>query len=264
MVQEFESRESIELNSIQLTVLPGIPLIQPGDDLVEIIANSTMAASISPQSNDIFVISSKIVSKSEDAFVDLRNIAISHRAKLLADQTGKEPALVELILRQSRSISRKALNVLVVEHNLGWISANAGIDRSNVDETDHNVLVLPVDPDASAASIRQGLVNKFNVECAIVISDSHGRPFRNGTVGVAIGCAGIPPLLDIRGRSDLFGRELKASIIGYADQIASAATLLSGEGDEGFPVVHIRGLSFKPSCEGAVKLIRDAAIDLYR
>lgn len=263
-MQVFVSRESIKLNSLQLTTLPEIPLIQPGDDLVEIIANSTISASISPQGNDIFVISSKIVSKSEDTFVDLRNIAISQRAKLLADQTGKEPSLVELILRQSRSISRKALNVLVVEHNLGWISANAGIDRSNVDETDHNVLMLPVDPDASAANIRQGLVNKFNVECAVVISDSHGRPFRNGTVGVAIGCAGIPPLLDIRGRSDLFGRELKASIIGYADQVASAATLLSGEGDEGFPVVHIRGLNFNPSCNGAVKLIRDAATDLYR
>lgn len=258
------SRELIELPSLQLTALPGIPLVKPGDDLVELIVKATHSASITPQSNDVFVISSKIVSKVENAFVDLRHVVASDRAQHLANQTGKDPAMVELILGQSRSISRQAHNVLVVEHLLGLISANAGIDRSNVDDTGHNVLVLPADPDISAAKIRKGLASIFNTDCAIVISDSHGRPFRNGTVGVAIGTSGLPPILDIRGRPDLFGRQLRASIVGFADQIASAANLLSGEGDEGYPVIHIRGLSFEPSEKGAACLIRSPETDLYR
>ena len=264
MARASASRELTELTSLQLTALPGIPLIQPGDDLVALIAAATRAAAISPQAGDVFVISSKIVSKAEGAFVDLRHVVVSERAQQLATETSKEAALVELILRQSRSISRQAQNVLVVEHMLGLISANAGIDRSNVDNTGHNVLVLPADPDASAASIRSGLARAFDADCAIVISDSHGRPFRNGTVGVAIGASGLPPLIDIRGEFDLFGRELRTSIIGFADQIASAATLLSGEGAEGYPVVHIRGLRFTRSDEGAACLIRSPETDLYR
>lgn len=252
------------MSSLQLTALPGIPLVQPGDDLVELMANATRAAAIRPQENDIFIVSSKIVSKAENAFVDLREIPISQRARELAEQTCKEPAMVELILRQSRSISRQAQNVLVVEHLQGWVSANAGIDRSNVDDSGHNVLVLPEDPDASAARLRDGLCARFHINCAVIISDSHGRPFRKGTVGVAIGCAGIPAVLDIRGQPDLFGRELKSSIVGLADQIASAACLLSGEGNEGFPVVHLRGLRYESVDTGAASLIRDAETDLYR
>ena len=252
------------MHSLHLKALPGIPLIQPGDDLIAIIAAGTRAAEIVPKVNDAFVISSKIVSKSENAFVDLNQIEVSERAKELAVQTAKEAPLVELILQQSRSISRHAQNVLVVEHLLGLISANAGIDRSNVDETGHNVLLLPADPDASAASIRSGLSEELGVDCAVVISDSHGRPFRNGTVGVAIGSSGLPPLLDFRGTPDLFGRELRSTIIGFADQIASAASLLSGEGAEGYPVVHVRGLQFETSELGADSLIRAPESDLYR
>ena len=249
---------------LALTALAGIPLVQPGDDLVALIAAATRSADIQPQATDVFVIASKIVSKAEGAFIDLRQVRISERAHRLAAETGKEAALVELILRQSRSISRHAPQVLVVEHQLGLISANAGIDRSNVDESEHNVLLLPADPDESAAGIRAGLAREFGVECAIVISDSHGRPFRHGTVGVAIGSSGLPPLKDLRGLPDLFGRRLRASIIGYADQIASAACLLSGEGAEGTPVIHLRGLRFMPSEEGASALIRKAETDLYR
>ncbi len=254
----------MSLSSLQLTALPGIPLIQPEDNLVQIIGNAMESADIQAKSGDVLVISSKIISKAEGAFVDLRQVKASRRARELAQKTGKEPALVELILEQSRSVSRQSMNVLVVEQRLGLISANAGIDRSNVDDTGYNVLVLPKDPDASAAEVRARLSEQFGVDIAIVISDSHGRPFRHGTVGVAIGVAGLPPLLDIRGKNDLFGRELRASIIGYADQIASAASLVSGEGDEGKPVIHIRGLQFTPCTDGASTLIRAAETDLYR
>jgi len=161
-------------------------------------------------------------------------------------------------------ISRKAPGVLVVQHRLGFISANAGIDQSNVDGGDDHVLLLPVDPDASAEAIRRRLCAATGTDVGVVISDSHGRPFRLGNVGVAIGVAGMPALLDLRGRPDLFGRELKISIQGYADLVASAANLLTGEADEGRPVVHLRGLQF-PSVEGhAHEMNRPPEQDLYR
>jgi coenzyme F420-0:L-glutamate ligase/coenzyme F420-1:gamma-L-glutamate ligase len=250
--------------SFTATSLPEIPLIQSGDDLAKIILEALVRVSIQLQTGDALVVTSKIVSKAEGRQFDLREIKPSEEAERLAAETRKDPRIVELVLRESRLISRKAPGVLVVQHRLGFVSANAGIDQSNVEGGDDNVLLLPHDPDASAELIRGRLQEATGVNVGIVISDSHGRPFRMGNVGVAIGVAGMPALLDLRGKPDLFGRELKISIQGYADLVASAANLLTGEADEGRPVVHLRGLQF-PHIEGhASEMNRPPEQDLYR
>lgn len=250
--------------SIIITALPGIPLIQAGDDLPQLILEAVERAGLSLQSGDALVVTSKIVSKSEGRLFDLNDIQPGAEAQRLAQETRKDPRIVELVLRESRLISRKAPGVLVVQHRLGFISANAGIDQSNVDGGEDKVLLLPLDPDESAAGLRTRLRELTGADVGIVISDSHGRPFRMGNVGVAIGVAGMPALLDLRGKPDLFGRELKISIQGYADLVASAANLLTGEADEGRPVVLLRGMAF-PHIEGrASALNRPPEQDLYR
>lgn len=216
------------------------------------------------QTGDALVVTSKIVSKAEGRFVDLRSIVPSEEARTLAETTRKDPQIVELVLRESQMISRTAPNVLVTQHRLGFISANAGIDQSNVDGGENTVLLLPLDPDESARRIRQRLLEATGAALGIVISDSHGRPFRMGNVGVAIGVAGMPALLDLRGRDDLFGRKLKISLQPYADLVASAANLLTGEAGEGRPVVHVRGLHFPPIDGRAADLNRPPEMDLYR
>ncbi len=239
-------------------------MIQAGDDLPQIILDGLARLGLQLQAGDALVVTSKIVSKSEGRWFDLKTIEPRPEAEQLAEETRKDPRIVELVLRESQGISRKAPGVLVTQHRLGFISANAGIDQSNVNGSEDTVLLLPLDPDASAASIRAKLRERTRVDVGIVISDSHGRPFRMGNVGVAIGAAGMPGLLDLRGRPDLFGRELKISIQGYADLVASAANLLTGEADEGRPVVLVRGLQF-PSSEGrAADLVRPPEQDLYR
>jgi len=249
---------------LHLTALQGIPRIQAGDDLIEIIAAGLERAGIDAQDGDALVVTSKIVSKAEARQIDVGSITPSDHAHELAAITGKDPRIVELVLRESTEISRAAPNVLVVRHRLGFVSANAGIDQSNVDGDDKSALLLPLDPDASAARICAGLKTLTGATMGIVISDSHGRPFRFGNVGVAIGVAGMPGLLDLRGKPDMFGRVLKISMTGYADMVASAAALLTGEGAEGLPVVHVRGLSH-PSVDGrAVDLVRPPEQDLYR
>ncbi len=250
--------------SLALTALPGIPAIKPGDDLVEMIVAGLQAADITLQNGDALVVTSKIVSKAEGCVVELASVTPSAAALQLAQETDKDPRVVELVLRESTAVSRKARHVLVVQHRLGFVSANAGIDQSNLDGTDARVLLLPLDPDASARAIRVGLHERTGAEVGVVISDSHGRPFRLGTVGVAIGAAGLPALLDLRGQQDMFGRTLQISVQGYADMVASAAALLTGEGREGLPVVHLRGLRFPPLDGRASDLYRPAAQDLYR
>lgn len=250
--------------SFTATSLPGIPLIQAGDDLASIILDALARVNIALQTGDALVVTSKIVSKSEGRLFDLNAVQPGEEAVRLAGETRKDPRIVELVLRESRLISRKAPGVLVVQHRLGFVSANGGIDQSNVENGDDHVLLLPLDPDASAEAIRARLKEATGADVGIVISDSHGRPFRMGNVGVAIGVAGLPALLDLRGKPDLFGRELKISIMGYADLVASAANLLTGEADEGRPVVHLRGLQF-PAIEGrAVEMYRPPEQDLYR
>jgi coenzyme F420-0:L-glutamate ligase/coenzyme F420-1:gamma-L-glutamate ligase len=250
------------MSSFSITTLPNIPLIKPGDDLVTIILDSLRAATMQLQAGDVLIVTSKIVSKAEGRYATLSNIAPGPEAESLGDEIGKDPRLVELILCESRSVSRKAPGVLVTEHRLGFVSANSGIDHSNVE--DDVVLLLPLDPDLSARKLRQGLYETTSAQVGIVISDSHGRPFRLGTVGIAIGVAGMPALLDLRGQTDLYGRELMITMQGYADMIASAAQLVSSEGAEGRPVALLRGLEF-PDVDGQARdLLRPREQDLYR
>ena len=246
-----------------LTALPGIPLIQPDDDLALLIRDAAQRANITLMDDDVLVVTSKIVSKAEGRRMSLADIQPGDEAQRLAAVTGKDARMVEQVLRESTEVSRAAPNVLVVRHRLGFVSANAGIDQSNVAGDEETALLLPLDPDASAARIREGLYRLTNAQVGVVLSDSHGRPFRMGNVGVAIGVAGIPALRDLRGSSDLFGRSLKITIQGYADMIASAAGLVSGEGAEGLPVIHIRGLMARGDGR-AGDLNRPTEQDLYR
>lgn len=252
------------LPSFQAFALPGVPLVAPGDDIAALILGALETAALPLQANDVLVVSSKILSKAEDRFVRLGDVVPGAEAARLADEVGKDPRLVELILQESTSISRKAKGVLVTEHRLGFVSANSGIDQSNVDASQERVLLLPLDPDASAERIREALQQATGKPLAVVISDTHGRPFRLGNVGIAIGIAGLPALLDQRGTHDLFGRELVATVQGYGDMLASAAHLLCGEGAEGRPVVLLRGLDFPPQEGKAADLIRPREQDLYR
>jgi coenzyme F420-0:L-glutamate ligase/coenzyme F420-1:gamma-L-glutamate ligase len=253
-----------QISSFTATALPGIPLIQPGDDLAQCILDGLARVDLTLQTGDALVITSKIVSKAEGRLFDLSTITPRAEAERLATETRKDPRIVELVLQESQRISRQAPGVLVVQHRLGFVSANAGIDQSNVDGGDDHVLLLPLDPDASAEAIRVRLREATGSDVGIVISDSHGRPFRMGNIGVAIGVAGMPALLDLRGRPDLFGRELRISVQGYADMVASAANLLTGEADEGRPIVHLRGLQFPESSGHATELYRSPELDLYR
>lgn len=250
--------------TLTITALPGLPLIQPGDDLVQIILEGVTQAGLVLQDGDALVITSKIVSKSEGRMVDLNLVEVSTEAQQLAAETNKDPRIVELVLRESLRISRQAPGILITQHRQGFVSANAGIDQSNVNGSDDWALLLPIDPDASACRIHDALKAKTGASVGIVISDSHGRPFRMGNIGVAIGAAGLPAVLDLRGQDDLFGRKLHISTMGYADLVASAAHLLSGEANEGRPVMHLRGLNYPPADGRAANLVRSPEQDLYR
>ncbi len=254
------------MTTLNLIAVPNIPDVQPGDDVAELVVRGLKTAVISLQPHDIITIAQKIVSKAEGRFVRLADVTPSTQALEVARQTDKDPRLVELILQESDEISRMRPGVLVVRHRLGFTSANAGIDRSNVAQTEGNerVLLLPEDPDASAAHIQAALQEKFGVPLGVVITDSHGRPFRLGTVGVAIGVAGIPALWDRRGEPDLYGFKLEHTDVGVADEIAAAAGLLMGQAAEGTPVVIVRGLHLPAASGKASDLVRAKEMDLYR
>lgn len=253
-------------STMTLETLSNFPIIQPGDDLSRIILDKLEAMTLSVIDGDILVLAHKIVSKAEGRIVNLEEIVPSSRAREVALVTGKDPRMVELILRESTGISRMREGVLIVRHRLGFTSANAGIDRSNVEQNDtgKSVLMLPVDPDGSASRLRRAIKEQTGAEIGIVIADSHGRPFRLGTVGVAIGVSGLPALWDRRGERDLFGYELEHTEVGTADEVAAAASLLMGQAAEGTPVVLIRGLQLPPIQGQAKDLIRPAEHDLYR
>lgn len=246
---------------LQFVPLLGIPIVAPGDDLAAFLGRA--AEALLPVAGDVFVVTSKIVSKSEGRFVDLREVAPSARATELAAITRKDPRLVELILRESRRVSRAGPNVLITQHRLGFVSANAAIDHSNVGGDADRVLLMPVDPDASASGLRRALSERFACDLPVVIADSHGRPHRLGTVGVAVGASGLPGVEDWRGRPDLFGFRLQHTDIGLADMIASAATLVLGQAAEGVPAVLARGLSFSARDGNAAEICRPAQLDLY-
>jgi coenzyme F420-0:L-glutamate ligase/coenzyme F420-1:gamma-L-glutamate ligase len=253
------------MTDLHLIGLPGLPLIQTGDDLPALIADALARSQIGLLSADVLVVTSKIVSKAEGRWVDLESVTPDAPAYQVAEETGKDPREVALVLSESRRISRMRKGVLIVEHRLGFICANGGIDHSNTRPDGDWRLLLPLDPDASARSIRVALTRRFGVPLAVVISDSHGRPFRMGTVGVAVGSAGLPALWDRRGTEDLFGYKLQHTDIGFADEIAAAAGLVQGQAAEGLPVVLLRGLRYPPDERAsAADLIRPEAMDLYR
>jgi coenzyme F420-0:L-glutamate ligase/coenzyme F420-1:gamma-L-glutamate ligase len=254
------------MTSLEVIALTGLPLIKAGDDLVEMIASSLKQNGVEPRANDVLVVAQKIVSKAEGRMVDLATIKPSARAIALATEVDKDPRLVEVILSESVRVVRARRNVLIVEHRLGFIMANAGVDQSNVGPADgaQRALLLPEHPDRSAAALRRGLAAATGIDLAVVINDSFGRAWRQGTAGVAIGAAGLPALIDLRGRPDLFGRKLEVSVSGFADEIAAAASLVMGQADEAAPVVVIRGLRWSAPESTAASLIRPSNEDLFR
>jgi coenzyme F420-0:L-glutamate ligase/coenzyme F420-1:gamma-L-glutamate ligase len=254
--------------SSQLTItgLTGVPLVKPDDDLAAIALAAYAATGLAPADDDVLVVAQKIVSKAEGRIVEVATVEPSERAIALAAEVEKDPRLVEVILGESRRIVRHRPNLLIAEHVRGWVMANAGIDHSNVAPADgiERVLLLPVDPDASAEALRQRLAESCGKRIAIIISDSFGRPFRRGTVGIALGAAGLPAVIDWRGHPDLFGRKLEVTETGFADEIAAAASLVQGQADEGTPIVLVRGLTWSaPEAPGAA-LVRPAEHDLFR
>jgi len=253
-------------SAVELLAVPGIPLVAKDDDLVALIGAGLARGGIVPRGGDVFVVAQKIVSKAEGRMVDLATVEPSTEAIELAGKVQKDPRLVELILQESVRVVRARPGLLIVEHRLGLVMANAGIDQSNLAAPDEpqRALLLPVDPDGSAAILKKGLWQRFGVPVAVVISDSFGRAWRRGTCGVAIGAAGLPSLMDLRGSPDLFGRALQVSITGHADEIAAAASLVMGQGAEGQPVVIVRGLTWRGPDNAASELVRPAVEDMFR
>ncbi|HEY7661771.1 MAG TPA: coenzyme F420-0:L-glutamate ligase [Xanthobacteraceae bacterium] len=252
--------------AITLTAIPDIPMVRPGDELAALLIAACARAALAPADGDVVVVAQKIVSKAEGRHVDLAGIKPSPRAKELAAQVHKDARLIEVILGESRRVLRHRPGVLIVEHRLGFIMANAGVDHSNVDPQigAEPVLLLPRDPDASAAHLRAKLAAHFGCRLAVVITDSWGRAWRRGTVGIALGAAGLPVVMDLRGRPDLFGQPLRVTQTGFADEIASAASLLMGQADEAHPAVLVRGLAWSGAPAPAAELIRPADEDLFR
>jgi coenzyme F420-0:L-glutamate ligase/coenzyme F420-1:gamma-L-glutamate ligase len=251
---------------VTLTPISDIPLVRPGNDLAALLIQACEQSALAPGDHDVVVIAQKIVSKAEGRYVDLAAVRPSARARDLAADVDKDPRLVEVILGESRRVVRHRRGVLIVEHRLGFIMANAGVDRSNVDPAAgaEPVLLLPRDPDGSAAHLRERLAAHFRKRLAVIITDSWGRAWRRGTVGVALGAAGLPALMDMRGRPDLFGHALRVTQTGFADEVASAASLLMGQADEARPAVLVHGLDWDAGATGASTLIRAADEDLFR
>jgi coenzyme F420-0:L-glutamate ligase/coenzyme F420-1:gamma-L-glutamate ligase len=271
------------MNPLTLTPLSNIPLIRQGDGLADIILKSLQDSNIALQDDDILVIAQKIVSKAEGRAVNLATISPSPRAIELAQQTEKDPRFVELVLQESNSILRTRPGTIIVEHKLGFVCANAGIDHSNVAsplpegegqglraepveavKAEEWVLLLPKDPDRSSSMIRKEIESRTGKKIGIIIIDSHGRAWRNGTVGVAIGISGVPGLMDLRGVKDLFGYTLRITMVGTADELAAAASLVMGQAAEGTPVIHVRGFPYRLRESSIKELLRSKQQDLFR
>lgn len=266
---------------LTLTPLAHIPLIRHGDNLADILVTALRANNLELADGDILVITSKIVSKAEGRLVNLQTVTPSAAAVELGTRSEKDPRLCELILRESREVLRTRPGAIIVEHRLGFVCANAGIDHSNVapaptpgpsptfkenegGEAGEGALLLPLDPDASSRAIREKIETATGKKIGVMIIDSHGRAWRIGTVGVCIGLSGVPAVVDERGWHDLFGRELRITIVGAADELAAAASLVMGQAAEGTPAVHVRGFPY-PLREGSLKeLLRPKQQDLFR
>ncbi len=251
--------------AVQVIPLTGLPMFKPGNDLAAAIATAMKAQQLFPEPGDVLVVAQKIVSKVEGRAVRLDDVTISKSALQLAETTGKPPALAELILRDSAPVMRARPGLIITRHKLGHVAANAGIDASNVESPDgETVLLWPLDPDASAVQLRAGLEARFGVGIAVIISDSLGRAWRMGTIGTAIGAAGLNPLTDRRGETDLFGRVLQATLVARADELAAAASLVIGEAAEATPVALIRGASYIRSETGGIaSTLRPLQEDLF-
>ncbi|MBB3046574.1 coenzyme F420-0:L-glutamate ligase/coenzyme F420-1:gamma-L-glutamate ligase [Litorivivens lipolytica] len=253
-------------SSLNLTVLPGFPLVEPGDDLAALIVECCERADIVLQDGDVLALAQKIVSKAENRYVWFNEVEPSEEAIALAEKTDKDPRQVELILRESKEVVRHRPGAIIVEHREGYVHANAGIDASNIhsDPDNPRVLLLPEDSNASARTLRDALRERLGVTLNILINDSAGRAWRNGTCGFALGSAGFEALVSRIGDKDLFGRPLEITQIGVADELAAAASFLMGQADEGAPVVLIRGAQLRASEQGCETLIRPKAQDMFR
>ena len=249
--------------SMQLFALDGIPLIKPGDELAALIVEALQSSQLSLQNGDVLVLAQKIVSKSENRYVTLSSSDPSARAQKLARICNKDARLVEIILGESRAVVRARRDVLIVEHRLGFVLANAGVDASNVGD-EGRVLLLPIDPDGSSQALCRALSIASGVEIGVLINDSWGRAWRMGTIGSAIGLAGVPGVEDLRGKADLFGRILRSSELAVADELASAASLVMGQAGEGHPVVLVRGFPYALRESSAAELVRPRSLDLFR
>jgi coenzyme F420-0:L-glutamate ligase/coenzyme F420-1:gamma-L-glutamate ligase len=254
--------------ALSLSPLAGFPLVHPGDDLVGLIIGALGRSGIRLLEGDILVIAQKVVSKAEGRLVNLASVEPSTYAVELAARAEKDPRIVELVLRESKAVLRVRPGTIIVEHRLGFVCANAGIDHSNVagegSGAEEWVLLLPENPDDSAQCLRQRLEELSDVHLGVLIIDSHGRAWRLGTVGVAIGLAGLPGLVDLRGQPDLFGYNLRITQVGAADELAAAASLIMGQAAEGTPVIHVRGFPYLLRDSSLNELLRPKDEDLFR
>lgn len=254
--------------TLVLTTLKNLPIIHQNDNLVDILIQALQSMNIKIKNGDILVLAQKIVSKAEGRKVRLAGISPSKRAIELGEIAKKDPRIVELILQESKEILRTRPGAIIVEHRLGFVCANAGIDQSNVDagegRSEESALLLPENPDRSAIQIRMGIETKTGVSPGVLIIDSHGRAWREGVVGISIGIAGVPGIVDLRGQPDLFGTELHNTLVGAADELAAAASLMMGQAAEGTPAIHVRGFPY-PLREGSLsELLRPKDQDLFR
>ncbi|MGR8947533.1 MAG: coenzyme F420-0:L-glutamate ligase [Gammaproteobacteria bacterium] len=246
-------------------VVPNIPMVRSGDHLGDIITTAIDDARLDLEEGDVIVIAQKIVSKAEGRLITLTDIEPSAEARALAAETEKDPALCQLIIDESAEILRKKPGVIIVRHKLGHVGANAGIDQSNIEHDEGDAaLLLPQRPDESARALHEFLSNHFDCHIGVIIADSMNRPWRMGTLGAAIGCAGVQVLDDLRGGEDMYGRELKVSMVNIADSITAAACLLMGETTEGRPVVLVKGLAKVDDGSSAADIMRPVEDDLFR
>lgn len=251
--------------SITYTALPGIPLVEPGDDVCGVIKDGLEREEIVLQNGDIIVIAQKIISKAENRYVELSKVVPSARALELAKLIGKDPRHIETVLSESSELVRYRQNVMIVAHRLGFVMANAGIDESNIGpDGPGRVLLLPNDPDKTCGDLKRQLDAEFSISIGVIINDSFGRPWRNGVVGVALGAAGLPALESLVGSPDLFGRPMKVTEVAVADELAAAASLVMGQGAEGLPVVHVRGFKSHAPENNAAALCRPKDLDMFR
>lgn len=254
------------VSKLELIALTTIPLVKPGDDVSNLICHSLSEISLELNSGDVVVIAQKIISKAENRYAHLNLVSVTPAAITLAKKVDKSPEIVQLILDESKEVIKQRPGAVIVEHNLGYIHANAGIDQSNIhsDDDDPRVLLLPENPDASAEKIMDELFYRTGANVSVIINDSAGRAWRNGTVGFAIGTAGFDPVVDMTGQPDLFKRTLEVTEVAVADELAAGASFLMGQADEGAPVVIIKGANLAAVNMGSERLIRAKAQDLFR